>query len=430
VTARVRLAADAHLPHRDVMLDPEAAATRLAPLVGLSGGAVRAERLRAKYRVGQSLRVLHRLHSGGETRLVSTRMAPPERAARLAAGSGATVSTPADVVFDAELDCVSWTFPRDRKIASLGALLEPGPDLRLRLGARRLSSTLVAYAPEKAATARLDDGDGEAVGYAKTYADAADLSAALARNELIAGTRSTAWLRIPRVLEVLPDQNLMVLEPLRGRRLDGLASADLGAALERLAAALACLHLLPAPMEEEATRTSRDSLERAAEHVAIARPDVSGLVDRVLEALTERPPFTGSTMLHGDVHLKNAVIDGDRLGLLDLDQLTAGHPGADVGSLLAALRCAVLTGTLATEHAAGLASRFLTAYRQHAPLDAQAVRWHTAAALLGERALRAVNRVLPRTLEVLPMLLHEALHLMAYDATDDLAVQRSTAVPR
>jgi hypothetical protein len=36
------------------------------------------------------------------------------------------------------------------------------------------------------------------------------------------------------------------------------------------------------------------------------------------------------------------------------------------------------------------------------------LRWHTAAALLVERAARAVHRVLPRTLARLPALLQEA----------------------
>ena len=41
-----------------------------------------------------------------------------------------------------------------------------------------------------------------------------------------------------------------------------------------------------------------------------------------------------------------------------------------------------------------------------------ALRWHTAAALLVERAERAVHRVLPDSLARLPALLHEADRLL------------------
>ena len=45
-------------------------------------------------------------------------------------------------------------------------------------------------------------------------------------------------------------------------------------------------------------------------------------------------------------------------------------------------------------------------------MDADAVRWHTAAALLVERAQRAVHRVLPASLVRLPSLLAEADRLL------------------
>ena len=67
-------------------------------------------------------------------------------------------------------------------------------------------------------------------------------------------------------------------------------------------------------------------------------------------------PRARSVLVHGDLHLKNALLAGDRLSLLDLDQAGVGHPAADLGSLLAALAAARLAGGLAAATSAGSAS--------------------------------------------------------------------------
>jgi hypothetical protein len=46
------------------------------------------------------------------------------------------------------------------------------------------------------------------------------------------------------------------------------------------------------------------------------------------------------------------------------------------------------------------------------PLAPEELRWHVAAALLSERALRAVNRIRPDGLALLPALLDEALGVL------------------
>ena len=108
--------------------------------------------------------------------------------------------------------------------------------------------------------------------------------------------------------------------------------------------------------------------------------------------------------------------------LLDLDQCARGHPAADVGSLLAALRHRRLVGALTPAQQDELESAFLAGYAEHAEVDPAALRWHTAAALLVERAERAVHRVLPTSLARLPALLLEADELL-----DAAAVRREAS---
>jgi Ser/Thr protein kinase RdoA (MazF antagonist) len=117
--------------------------------------------------------------------------------------------------------------------------------------------------------------------------------------------------------------------------------------------------------------------------------------------------------LHGDVHPKNAVLSGDSLTLIDLDQCGAGPAAADLGSLLAALSYKRLTGLLSPARERELAESFLAGYADARALPSVAsLRWHTAAALLAERALRAVNLIRTEGLRHLPEILAEAEKLM------------------
>jgi aminoglycoside phosphotransferase (APT) family kinase protein len=124
---------------------------------------------------------------------------------------------------------------------------------------------------------------------------------------------------------------------------------------------------------------------------------VRAAVDRLIATAPGSAP---SVCLHGDVHLKNAIVrDGD-VALIDLDQVATGPAAADVGSLLAALRAAGVDGE----------SSVLAGYGRTAPhpLDRDALRWHVAAALVAERALRAITRVRADSLKQLPRLIAEA----------------------
>jgi Ser/Thr protein kinase RdoA (MazF antagonist) len=413
------LAADPRVPGRDVLLDEREMSARLSRLLGADGplDIDRYERRRVKYKIGDSLRVLHAVHVGGAAHLVASRTFPDgrselvyERARRSAHETGALRG----VAHDAELESVFWAFPNDRKIPGLAGLAPATDRVSSLLGRRIQRTVLAAYAPEKSATAAcMARGSDGPVAYAKVFASPEEAAASLrVHTELSAllGDDDRA-LRLPAVLAYSHDDRMLVVEAVHGRRIDMLRASGREHAMRRFGAALAALHELPVPAGlARFTRLDPNGQAQAARLLATARPDVAAEAQRLRDELAARPPAPdgAAVCLHGDVHGKNALLQGERVALIDLDQAGVGPAAADVASAVAALRYDALLGGDAArgrrlEHALleGYASR-------RRPPSAEALRWHLAAAMLCERALRAVNRLRLDGLAMLPAVLAEA----------------------
>jgi aminoglycoside phosphotransferase (APT) family kinase protein len=371
--ARPALAADPAIPSRDDLLDPATAAAVL--------GVEACSLVRAKYRIGESLRVVHRVAGGG---LVAARAFPGGRVDQ-------------------------WTFPDDRKLRGVEDLLRPPAGVAALAGPGRewVASEVVEYAPERSVTVRAADAVGATVAYAKAYAPGTmDVAGLAARYDAVAAGLAATGLPVasPRALGWSAQRDLLVLEAMPGERWGDVAG-DRSGALRRLGQAVAAVHGLGAvPDLRPFGRLAVPRVVHSAELVATARPDLAGPLADLTAALAGGPPADprGPVVLHGDCHPKNALVDGDRLALVDLDQAGTGPAAADVGSLLARLRLGVVTGDLAGAEADRLAAAFLAGYRDVAEMPPPgSLRWHTAAALLAEQAMRAVNRVRHRTLLVL-----------------------------
>jgi Ser/Thr protein kinase RdoA (MazF antagonist) len=173
----------------------------------------------------------------------------------------------------------------------------------------------------------------------------------------------------------------------------------------RLGSAIATLHAAGPQATEGLPRFGRLDVRRvvhSAHLVAVARPDVSAAAVRLADRLADGPPPGGPQVaLHGDCHPRNALLAGDSIALIDLDQAGVGPAAADLGSLIARLHADGDTGAMR--------SAFLSGYQAVRPLPPErSLRWHTAAALVAERGVRAVNRVHLPTLDRLPQLLETA----------------------
>ncbi|HYJ46206.1 MAG TPA: phosphotransferase, partial [Pyrinomonadaceae bacterium] len=321
------------------------------------------------------------------------------------------------VVHDAELETVFWTFPNDRKLAGLHALVNIPAELGRAFVPAWTQSRMVGYAPEKCATAQCLDDRLQVLAYAKLYAGSdgrriAGVYQAL-RQQQPPASKSFV---LPRLLSYRETYRMLLLEAVEGERIADLTGTDMRRGYELLGGALAELHNLPVPESlPPFRRLDVERMRNVARIIGQARPDVQreavGLAADL--AALWKPQDEPPVCVHGDVHPKNGILRGDRLTLIDLDQAGLGHPAADLGSLLAGLSYNRLSGLVSRSVALELGDSFLAGYERVRRLpQASSLSWHTAAALLGERALRAVNRIRPEGLERLRELLVEAHHIL------------------
>lgn len=422
ISQRINLASDSLLPQRDFLLDAREVAHRLSSRLGARGPLAieTCERIRTKYRVGDSLRVLHRIRVGHSDFTVAARTFPEgrsERAYARALGMAVDCAPLRPVVHDAELETVFWTFPNDRRIRGLQALTSIPSDLAQLFVPTWTRSRVVAYAPEKCATAQCLDDRLNVLAYAKVYQGDEgrrifDVYQALRRSL----PTSTTELRLPCAAAYEEAHRMLLLESIEGERIADLRGLDLLDGYKRLGAALAALHSLPVPEGlPPAERLTLKRLRQAAHIISHARPDVEREALGLASALAVRFESLRDTpvCLHGDVHPKNGILRGASLTLIDLDQAAVGPAVIDLGSLLASLSYHHLSGVLTRAVAQALGDAFLNGYASVRDLpQTTSLRWHTAAALLAERALRAVNRIRPEGLECLRELFIEATHIL------------------
>jgi aminoglycoside phosphotransferase (APT) family kinase protein len=400
------LDSDPAVPQRDLLLDPDVVAERLSRLLGLRVDSCR--QLRVKYRIGARLRLVHRLRVGPDSVDVTSSTFPTLARSRRAYAQARVVAG-RQVVHDAELATVFWTFPNDRKLAHLAAVVEPATKLAaLSPGWSR--SELISYAPEKSATVRCLDAAGRTVAFAKTYAGDEGERAYRVHAALTGALEpDDPHLRLPEARAYSPAHRTLVVEAVEG------TPPRTAGEYRRLGRALARLHELAPPDDVRFRRAEPDRLEAAAGLIASVRSDVAAPVRRLaLDIAEQLDPGAAAVCLHGDVNFRNALVANGRSALIDLDQVAAGPAAAELGSVLASLRYAGLVGLIRPRLAPDLCAAVLAGYSELRDLpEAPALRAHTAAALLGERSLRVVTRVRPEGLRRLPALLGEAREALA-----------------
>jgi aminoglycoside phosphotransferase (APT) family kinase protein len=373
------LAPDPAVPARDTLLDPS-----VAP-VPVDADTV--EVVRCKYRVGESLRVLYRCTLPTGPQLVSVR-----------ASAGCAMRW--------------WRFPDDRRLPGIAALMAPAADVAgLATHQAWVHSELVEYAPERSITVRALDGGGRTTAYAKCSV-ASSVEDLATRYAHVA--RWSGGCDVPRPVGWSLALGVLVLEAVPGTPWADTPPDSAVPTAESMGSAIAALHGTPAPPGTTPFgRLALRRIDRSAEVLATARPDVAERARRLARRLTATRVGGPSVLLHGDCHPKNAIVDGDRLTLIDLDQAGLGPAAADIGSLLARVRVGDLVDGGAGE-GERLTAAFLAGYSSRRVLPTpESLRWHTAAALLVEQAVRAVNRVRADVLDRLEAVLEAGAELLA-----------------
>ncbi|MEP7112048.1 MAG: phosphotransferase [Ilumatobacteraceae bacterium] len=411
----VGFTADPAVPSRDVLLDADSVAEQLGR-ISHQDSTIESVRLRrVKYRIGESLRVVYDVVADGRDFVMSARTFPNSADVfRTAEPDAERVLGMPGISHDSRNHAVWWTLPNDRKLRNVGTLLDPPVRVRRSSGVAWDQSRLVEYAPERSATARLFDAHGQISGYAKAYRDRDVLDVAKQYNRVAASVAFLDGVRTPRALGWARPDRILVLEPMRGRVWPQLPAEMRPLAMRQFGAALANIHGLPNDFGRGPFQRYR--LERvlnSAHLVAVARPDVAVAIDRLRDKLASGPPQPGEIVcLHGDVHANNVMFHGDQVHMIDFDQGGSGVASADIGSMLASLLTTQLIDSDTAVH--GLGTAFLDGYSTVRPLPSDAeLRWYAAAAVVAERAIRAVNRINHSTLSVLPELLNIAEAILA-----------------
>jgi phosphotransferase family enzyme len=417
VATQTWLAPDPVLPQRDLLLDSDFVAGRLTghfhrPIEHCS-------EVKVKYRAGESLRVLHRVTVGGQDLLVGARTFPlsDRSAARDRLAKLSRTEHNQDAFLDAPSNTIFWEFPCDPKIGNLKAIAETPETLSSIFGSSWKTSRVVAYAPEKCATLRCLNEDGETLAYSKVYTGNEGERCAEIYGQLCASIRAAGSpLQIPQALEYIGNCATLLIEAISGTRLDQAAAAEGFHNARALGGALAWLHSLPPHGRvPRFSRLDPERLQNAAFVLGLARPDVASMAAQLADELCASYLLRQEPLvcLHGDVHPKNAVLREGRLVLIDLDQASLGPAAADLGSFCAALRYHCCTRQLPKSAERELRNACLEGYGRVRELPhPDSLDWHTAAALLAERALRSVSRVRREGLSQLPAILTAALKIV------------------
>jgi Ser/Thr protein kinase RdoA (MazF antagonist) len=384
------LAFDPGVPQRDRLLDCDRMRRVLARIRRGSTGDMPSI-VRVKYQPGRTLRVVYRFHGGaGTPEIVSCR-----------------TFLPAKTRF--------WKFPDDRRLQGIDSLFSPAALPDGCLAGAWTKSRLAAYSPEKSVVVACGSAHGDTIGYAKKYPSLRDaLSAEGIQRFVASAVAEDGPLRVPRIRGRREAAHLLFSDVAAGTPMTHLAGDWFTAAAGLLGAALGELHNLARPDHLSLRLVEPASgLMSAAATISRVRPRLARSASDLASALeNSAPPRAASVLLHGDVHLKNAFVHGRAVWLIDLDQAAVGAPAVDIGSVLALFRSRALSGSNARDEAEAVASAFLEGYARVRSLPAAAdINWHTAAALLTERAVRAISRMRRPLLSRLDLLLADARRL-------------------
>ncbi|WP_298824595.1 phosphotransferase [uncultured Piscinibacter sp.] len=441
------------LPHDPVLpqlaraLDPVEMARRFGETLRGSGALLqRCVVERVKYRPRRNASIAYRLELRDAVdgdcfaQRVAARLCPADTLAgrQARAAAAAQLPSPAGPALRLlpELDMLTWWWPNDAKLAAPRALADAAalrerwlPAVLDALGARGASLDrhrveVVQYVPEQRLTARVDlrwsraGAERAARVYAKSSVDPDGATV----HELLRGLQaSSAWrsgrLHTPAPLLWQPATQLHWQQALPGTALLDLPAARAAALAGPLGAQLAALHGVPLALARtltpEALRARLDEVTAVlAESLPGARRQLRLATARLGAGLRRHAGAPAAT-LHGDLHPRNVLVDGDRLALIDLDGACRGPALLELGSWCAeGIYRAVLDGAAARRDAAAWDALLAGYARSGGRLPAApALAWATAWSLLTQRAWRCVVNLKPGRFAIAPRLVELAAEL-------------------
>lgn len=350
-----------------------------------------------------------------------------------------------------ELDMVLWAFPNDRKIGGIARLVASAsgehPDLvvvvallkgrQWQIAGQRY--TLMHYVPEHTATVRVQLQLMQPAAtatpppthtltlFGKAYYNEEGAESYRLMNLLwTSEARRRGRLRIAQPVAYIAEERILWQVGLPGQT---LLTYTMGTPLftelmAEAAAAVATLHATALPCARRSELADWLAHLHATEQVVRqVRPQLGALFHAVVAALIHAAPQVlaePAATLHGDLHLQNFFVDeaqpaGQRVALIDLDNLSTGSPWRDLGSFCAGIYYRGLVDNQPMPILRQTVADFCSVYAAHAPwpMPQQLVDWYTATALLNERVARSISRLKQGRLELLDDLLWLATSLLS-----------------
>lgn len=340
------------------------------------------------------------------------------------------------------LSLLTWWWPNDAKLAAPRALhceatvrdrLLPPLVAALSEGRGQYVAhelAIAQYVPEQRVTACVHlcwrEADGlvvERTVYAKASREP---DVATAHALLQALQASPAWqeghLRTPAPLLCQPEFGLHWQSAVPGRAWLDVPRERTLALSAALGAQLAALHAVPvAEARELSSAALQERLQEAVQLLAQVLPSARARLERLLPLLLQGlQRFAAGPLatLHGDLHPRNILVDGSRLGLIDLDGLRRGPALLELGAWMADGIYRAALGGLPSQSDAAAWCALLDGYARAGGtrFDHAALTWATAWNLIAPRALRCIVNLKPGRWVIAPRLIEQAEALLQGDA--------------
>lgn len=158
------------------------------------------------------------------------------------------------------------------------------------------------------------------------------------------GFDSQSDLKVCEPLAYFPEWNLLLRSKVSGRELSTILASDnklLDAYLKHVAEWIAKLHSTSVDKVEAVTvrdeeKIADDRLQRLSHAYRNHADNLRGLTDRVLAEKRTVDPGQ-FTLIHGDLHPKNILVNDSSLTVIDFDHACIFDPAKDIGYFLAEL---------------------------------------------------------------------------------------------
>ncbi len=221
--------------------------------------------------------------------------------------------------------------------------------------------------------------------------------------------------RVPRILAHSPAKRTVVMEGLPGVCLtERMKTAEDPAVFALVGGALAGFHRsgirasdLWVPEKE------LSSLHTAMSEVRVALPPLASRLDEVLGRIAHRKQslvFNERSVIHGNLFGDQILIDSDRVGIVDWDDLSEGDPLYDLGRLVAHFIFLAEREYVDQAMAASCLRRLIDGYAQAAekPVVWNRFSWHISVALLMRAKISSLRTLHPGWGEDISMAIREA----------------------